>query len=72
MGRNTALLIENMQPRRERWYGGRGGQVIGRTRDQNVRNQYRGIEMGPGSMAVDRGGKGYRKYYNYRGFGHMA
>ena len=59
LGKNTACLLGNVQPRGGGLYGGRGGQVIWRAGGQNIRNQYRRMEIGPGPIAVDRERGGY-------------
>jgi len=82
LGRNTACLGGNVQPREGRSYGGRGRQIMWRTGEGykgggggNTSNRG-GAQMGPrrdpNAMDVDREREGDRTCYVYRKWGHMA
>jgi len=82
LGRNTACLRGNVQPRRGGSYGGRGEQITWRTggghREEGGRNTSNrgGAQMNlrrdPNTMNVDRGREGDRTCYVCGKWGHIA
>jgi len=76
---NVARPGGNVQPRGERSYGGREGQITWRTeggyRGRNMLNRggaQTGPRRDPNTMDVDRGREGDRTYYICGKWGHMA
>jgi len=78
LGRNTAHLGGNAQPRGGGSYGGRGGQIMWRTeegyrgRGGNIGGVQVGPRRDPNAMDMDRGRGGDRTCYVCRKWGHMA
>jgi len=82
LGRNVACPGGNAQPREEGLYGGRGGQIMWRTRGgykggggENTFNRG-GTQVGPrrdpNAMDIDKGREGDRTCYVCGKWGHMA
>jgi len=82
LGRNVACPGGNAQPREGGLYGGRGGQIMWRTRGgykggggENIFNRG-GTQVGPrrdpNAMDIDKGREGDRTCYVCGKWGHMA
>jgi len=82
LGRNVVCPGGNAQPREERSYGGRGGQIMWRTGGEyrgeggentsNRREAQTGPKRDPNAIDVNRGRGGDRTYYVCGKWGHMA
>jgi len=82
LGRNVVCPGGNAQPRKERSYGGRGGQIMWRTGGEyrgggggntsNRREAQTGPKRDPNAIDVNRGRGGDRTYYVCGKWGYMA